>query len=382
MAWTEVTYSCGHTGDVQIYGARKDREKAIWVYKTYKLCPDCYEEQLRKEEQAVLSRAEEYGLPELSGSPKQIAWAMELRDDLIQRFEKEVERLREHKQRACTPDKIAKFEQDVLSVRNFFVSQTESCFWIDCREKRLESIVEEALEAIRDKEKTESPRGFEATAESTVYPENQTTKDVAEIKENGDKIELKSAKNDTIVKTVKSLGYRWNQNNKKWCLKLDATTGNPLDRVAEVGNALLNAGVPVLIFNEEARQKAISGGFEGVHPYWICHSKSTGDLVVEWKIKISEELFHRIKALPSAKYNDGKFHLSPKYYDEIRDFASLYNFRLSKGAEEILNKIEEEDKARIRVIPATVNSVKAETDGLNEILKSSRDVLDDLREEG
>ena len=382
MAWTDVTYSCGHTGEVQIYGARKDREKAVWIYKNYKLCPDCYEEQRRKEEQAVLSRAEEYGLPELSGSPKQIAWAMGLRDDLIKRFEELVEKDRGLMQETGTPEEIAKFEQNVLSLRTFFVSQTESRFWIDCREKRVESVVTEALRSIRDKEKNESPRGLDATEESTVYPENQTTKDVAEINESDGKVELKSAKNDTIIKTVKSLGYEWNQSNKKWFLKLDATTGNPLDRIAEVGNALLNAGVPVLIFNEEARQKAISGDFEGVHPYWICHSTSTGDLVVKWKIKISEELFHRIKALPGSRYDNGRFRLSPKYYDEIRDFASLYNFSLSKDAEEILNKVEEEDKARIRVTPATVNPVKAETDGLNEILKSSRDVLDDLREEG
>lgn len=40
----EITYYCGHTGTVQIYGSAKEREaKASW-YAT-KVCPDCYKAQ-------------------------------------------------------------------------------------------------------------------------------------------------------------------------------------------------------------------------------------------------------------------------------------------------------------------------------------------------
>lgn len=40
-----VTYSCGHTGTVQLYGKTEERERKIKYYEEYGLCPECYKKQ-------------------------------------------------------------------------------------------------------------------------------------------------------------------------------------------------------------------------------------------------------------------------------------------------------------------------------------------------
>lgn len=37
-----VTYSYGHTGEVQLFGSNKDRERKIKWYEESALCPECY----------------------------------------------------------------------------------------------------------------------------------------------------------------------------------------------------------------------------------------------------------------------------------------------------------------------------------------------------
>lgn len=73
MAWETPEYACGHYGErEQMYGPMRGREARLEAYKR-QVCPDC-----RKAEADKL--AEVAGLPLLSGSPKQIAWASEIRE--------------------------------------------------------------------------------------------------------------------------------------------------------------------------------------------------------------------------------------------------------------------------------------------------------------
>ena len=72
-----VTFSCGHTGEVQLFGSSKDRERKIKWYEESALCPECYKKQ---QEEIGKELAAEYNLPEITGvSDKQIAFAETLR---------------------------------------------------------------------------------------------------------------------------------------------------------------------------------------------------------------------------------------------------------------------------------------------------------------
>jgi hypothetical protein len=78
----EVTRACGHTEIVTVYGAYKDRDKRL-EYEAGKLCTHCYAAQKAQEKEAAQNEVAEViaqlGLPELEGTPKQVAWAQSIR---------------------------------------------------------------------------------------------------------------------------------------------------------------------------------------------------------------------------------------------------------------------------------------------------------------
>ena len=88
-----VTFSCGHTGEVQLFGSNKDRERKIKWYEESALCPECYKKQQEERGKAL---AAEYNLPEITGvSDKQIAFAEALRGRYLTNSEHELEKLTE-----------------------------------------------------------------------------------------------------------------------------------------------------------------------------------------------------------------------------------------------------------------------------------------------
>lgn len=73
-----VTYSCGHQGQVEVFGSSKDRESKLNWYKNKAVCPACYKAQ-KESETAKTSE----GLAQLTGTEKQVKWANDLRAEFI-----------------------------------------------------------------------------------------------------------------------------------------------------------------------------------------------------------------------------------------------------------------------------------------------------------
>lgn len=124
MAKYDVKFSCGHEAVVEIYGKAPDRERKIAWYKREGLCPDCY-----KAEQQSLARerASVWGLPALEGSPKQIAWAEKIRDDVF--FE--LEQMAAKGGRTPTEAMAAAKGTREGEFLDWLKSQSEARFWID-----------------------------------------------------------------------------------------------------------------------------------------------------------------------------------------------------------------------------------------------------------
>lgn len=73
MAWMYPLHSCGHRGErYQAYGPSSYREQQLEAIESHP-CPEC-------RVAAAEAAAKESGLPMLEGSPKQIAWAAEIRE--------------------------------------------------------------------------------------------------------------------------------------------------------------------------------------------------------------------------------------------------------------------------------------------------------------
>lgn len=73
MAWQYPTHTCGHKGErYQAYGHHDDRERQLAAIERQD-CPECRKAAADKAATAA-------GLPLLSGSDKQVAWACEIRE--------------------------------------------------------------------------------------------------------------------------------------------------------------------------------------------------------------------------------------------------------------------------------------------------------------
>lgn len=118
MAKYTVTYSCGHTAQVELYGPGKERERKMQWMRESAVCPECYGAQ--KQAETCESNA---GLVNLTGSDKQIAWAMDIRGKYMREMEGQAARL--------TAGDAAKTQTAMDNMRAVVNMVTEAKWWID-----------------------------------------------------------------------------------------------------------------------------------------------------------------------------------------------------------------------------------------------------------
>jgi len=86
MSWYDLNYACGHTDRMQIYGPTNDRQRQADA-ESRKLCPNCWRQQQDDRNAAAALAAScdaaAAGLPDLTGSPRQIAWAETIRQTML-----------------------------------------------------------------------------------------------------------------------------------------------------------------------------------------------------------------------------------------------------------------------------------------------------------
>ena len=370
MAKYDVVCSCGHEETIVLYGKSSERERKIEWLENYGLCSECYKAQMQKhEETSRKARKEAFNLPTLEGSPKQVAWAEKIRDG----FFKDWEKLR--------PQEDPRAEKFV----SWLKGNTASRFWIDNRERSIRELVREWMENESKIDAVVESKDLEAAAkeEATVYPEkyseSEMVKDIAEIDYTEKTVEIESPKNGLIIATVKDADYKWDMEKHRWCLEITATRGKAEDRAAEIGNMLLNAGIPVRIYDENIRRKAVEADFEPQKYQWVLKSDDD-EVKIFWRDR-RHSLYDEAKRLPHAKYREGTMRVPSRYFAEIREFVKLYDLGISEAAEALLTKEEKVYKERITVSPKKTESDSQRGDKLKEIMESSRDVLEDLRDE-
>ena len=81
----DVTYSCGHTATVELFGKTEDRERKLHWMETEGMCPDCYREwQCEENNRKVREALGDILLPQLTAkSDKQLAYAESKRSEYI-----------------------------------------------------------------------------------------------------------------------------------------------------------------------------------------------------------------------------------------------------------------------------------------------------------
>lgn len=117
MAKYTITYKCGHTEEMQLFGKMADRDRKIAWYATQD-CPEC-------KAAAARAVAKERGLVELDGTAKQVVWAEQIRDKFLELSEQIKKQL---ETKAEDPRVL-----ELFAVLDDAKKNSKASFWIDNR---------------------------------------------------------------------------------------------------------------------------------------------------------------------------------------------------------------------------------------------------------
>ena len=136
MAKYQVTYKCGHTIEMQLFGKIADRESKIEWYRNNCECPDCKRNSHAEENRKASEQAQSLGLVALQGSEKQIAWAETIRIKAIE-FAKIVKKEIEDKasKSTMTDDKMKLSLDVIINTIESLINNNDSSWWIDMRNR-------------------------------------------------------------------------------------------------------------------------------------------------------------------------------------------------------------------------------------------------------
>ena len=281
MAKYEGTYSCGHEGEVNVIGPKKNRQ---WKVASYfnGLCPECYkkERQMEREkaEKAAAEKSVEMELPTLAGTEKQVAWANTIRIDSIESFMKKIENNKNIFLYCNSNDERIPnvTKEELIDLIDYIAKEyTSAKFWIDSRTS-FEFTAGDILLKLRKQESEKLP---EDVAVDQEREKESLTVTAAEKKKSGvvildyhpagTIITAEYVKDDDFRRVIKDKNFRWNPEKYRWEKEITEYTGTMDDRIADTGSTLLAAGFTVQFPNAEIKDKAISANFEIENDRWV-----------------------------------------------------------------------------------------------------------------
>lgn len=145
MAKYTINYTCGHTGRIELFGKHANRENRINWLENNSVCTDCYKaaKEAERAAEAKIAAEKNKGLPQLIGTPKQIAWAETIRAEIL----KDAKVYRANAEAATDPGAKIRAEA-ILNVINGYEAHVSASWWIDHRRDSLRADIETALRTV------------------------------------------------------------------------------------------------------------------------------------------------------------------------------------------------------------------------------------------
>ena len=138
----DVTYTCGHVATIQLYGKTSERESRIKYLEGNCDCPECYKAQKEAERKAENEKsaeaAETRGMQELSGSPKQVAWANTIREKVMAYIDKTM---------SIEDERV----KNLIQYINTSADTKSASWWIDRRDRGELEVLREIAKAMMTK---------------------------------------------------------------------------------------------------------------------------------------------------------------------------------------------------------------------------------------
>jgi len=124
MARTTIYYSCGHTGEKQLFGKMSQRESYVEYAAKSLVCPACAREAQDKES-AEYEASE--SLPELIGSEKQVSWARTIRIKMLKEFDEKVA----YHRSIAPPERLEEIDKAIHAINQTVRGRKRASWWID-----------------------------------------------------------------------------------------------------------------------------------------------------------------------------------------------------------------------------------------------------------
>lgn len=185
----------------------------------------------------------------------------------------------------------------------------------------------------------------------TLRPPEPTTEQIAELSIVGSLLCLTfREQNEAFRQLARELRFRWNETEFRRERKITAQTGSVDDRLTEAAYKLLTAGFIVSVPEGTDAERITAGDYADEHTRWVMSrtsGKYAGWFAIQWAY--GEELYFKAKALPGARYSKPMVVVPQEYFEEVADFAGLYDFRFSDGAEKLMTEAREKRLQMVRV---------------------------------
>jgi len=382
---TCICKTCGN--EFQVSTIKRNRSEAdsweSWAAANFDECPECRKARIEAErKQAAIEAAElakEKGLPELTGTPKQVSWAEQVRAEIIDRFQ---EYLAKKKARAEKLPRAKKDYEEGTRFLEWISTKSQAAWWIDNQralyDPSLASFeLEDAFKAEYIPEDVKAEKEQEAAAQTeswTLEPETKASSTVCELSVAVNAVVMRSAKDQGVIDTVKKAGMKWN--SSCWEKKLDVTTGPADERLIEIGNRLLCAGYPVKC-DPKYHDRIVRGEYVPQTYRWISWGMASKMLLIQTE-KDNETLVRKARAITGASRYGYPVKAPVASWEEVLDFARANDFKLSPGAEQEIAAYRE---TILKVSPVSGADAEYSEENIADIMDSSRDVLEDLRDE-
>lgn len=398
----KATYQCAKCAKlVEAVARNRSEADRLATYRDGQgaLCSGCWaaerEVERAAESVAAEAKAAAAGLPALTGTDKQVAWANTLREKILAELDKAAALASTKLADPESPPALQDQARQVLVGAELIRAKTAASWWIDNRHgtvrtmmlhMRAEIEVEMARRAVLPTTPAETAEEQAAQEEALLKPAASVSQQVADIAMSGEqqiRISFPECL-DAVREAMHAMGYKWVAPH--WVKALSYRTGDTADRLAEAATRLLTAGVMVRMHHAAARDKAIAGDYAPEQQRWISQQTVgayAGWYVVKWPK--SDDLYAPAKKLLGARYADGTIYVPPGSTDEVLDFAEHYGFTLSPGARSVADARHAEmargvvvAAPRITAAPAVRESDRAAPDPLET--PDHAEVDDELRD--
>lgn len=204
MAKYDVTFGCGHTETVQLYGKESDRKRKIAWLEEHGECSACYKARIAAERAAdtaaAADKAAEENLPTLTGTEKQVNWALSIRAKKFADLEKMLANM------TTTDEQLRRQNQIALqATKNVLASKTDSKFWIDNRNVDARRLI--ADNNLQEDLKSEFARLIaEVNSTDNTAEETAETEEVNEVNDETAEVSEEIAETEEISGTIAASG--------------------------------------------------------------------------------------------------------------------------------------------------------------------------------